>query len=232
MANLTGEEKSRYVNQTFTRIARRYDLMNRLMSGGMDIFWRKEAIRLAALNKGDLVLDLGSGTGDIAREARLKIDEKNIIATDFTYEMLYQGKNWGAINRCNADALDLPYPDQSFNVVISGFLLRNVGNVRRVLQEQNRVLKPGGRIIVLDTTRPRKNLFSPLVQIYLRYMMPFLGTLITGDREAYTYLPESTQKFLLAEDLAEILKQSGFDDINFLIRMFGTVAIHSGYKAK
>lgn len=232
MANLTGDEKSHYVNRTFTRIAKRYDLMNRLMSGGMDIFWRKEAIRLAALQKGDLLLDLGSGTGDIAREARRKIDEQSIIATDFTYEMLYQGKNWRAINRCNADALDLPYQDQSFNIVISGFLLRNVGNIRRVLLEQNRVLKPGGRIIILDTTRPRRNLFSPLVQLYLRFVMPFLGTLITGDREAYSYLPESTRKFLRAEELAEILEQSGFVDISIFIRMFGTVAIHSGYKAK
>ncbi len=231
MPNTPLNVRARYVNQTFSRIARHYDLMNRLMTGGMDVQWRKEVIQLAAPPANGRLLDLGTGTGDLARAALHCFPNLEIIAADFTREMMIVKNDWFGIHRTVADALELPFHDKSFDTVISGFLMRNVTSVDQCLQEQYRVLKPGGRIIILDTTRPRKNLFSPLVKIYLSKVIPLLGSLLTGDKEAYTYLPESTQNFLNAEALVTRLESAGFLNVKFQIKMFGTIAIHTGIKS-
>lgn len=230
MHNHTSQDRARYVNKTFSRIARHYDLMNRLMTGGMDVLWRKEVIRLSDLSAGSQLLDLGTGTGDLARAAQQYTPSSEITAADFTLEMMTAGNQWDGIRRCTADALNLPFENSAFDVVISGFLMRNVSSVAQALGEQYRVLKPGSRIVILDTTRPRPNILSPLIRFYLRYVIPFLGNLITGDKEAYTYLPESTRNFLKAEDLATAMKEAGFTGVNFRIRMFGTIAIHTATK--
>ena len=230
MAQLSGIERSHYVKNTFKAISGKYDLMNRLMTAGMDRFWRKEVLRKADLKPTDRILDLGTGTGDLARGA-LKIDPSlNITAADFTLEMMLNGKDWGIAKRCNADALQLPFPDACFDKVISGFLMRNVSDLRTAISEQFRVLKPGGRVVILDTTRPRKHWLSPFVRIYLRRIIPFLGKMITGNKAAYTYLPSSTENFVSAEELAHLLTEAGFQSTNFHIRMFGTIAIHAGSK--
>jgi demethylmenaquinone methyltransferase/2-methoxy-6-polyprenyl-1,4-benzoquinol methylase len=135
------------------------------------------------------------------------------------------GLDWTA-----ADALHLPFADQSFDAIVSGYLLRNVTDLPRALAEMYRVLKPDGRWVALDTTRPQPNIFSPLIKLYLKYGIPWLGTLITGQRDAYTYLPASTQAFLTAEALAEALALAGFGNIAFVRRMFGTMAIHRAEK--
>lgn len=230
MLNHTSQNHAQYVNKTFSRIAWHYDLMNRLMTGGMDVLWRKEVIRLADLAAGSKLLDLGTGTGDLARAALQYTPTSEITAADFTLEMMTSGNQWDGIQRCTADALNLPFGNRTFNVVISGFLMRNVSSVAQALSEQYRVLKPGSKIVILDTTRPRSNILSPLIRFYLRYVIPFLGTLITGDKEAYTYLPESTRNFLKAEDLARALQDAGFTGVTFRIRMFGTIAIHTAIK--
>lgn len=231
MQNQSPTVRSRYVNQTFSRIAKHYDLMNRLMTGGMDLHWRREVIRLAAPPANSRLLDLGTGTGDLARAAARQYPEVSVLAADFTREMMTAKNEWHGIQRAVSDALELPFSDESFETVISGFLMRNVVSVEQCLQEQYRVLKPGGRIIILDTTRPRRNVFSPLVNIYLGKVIPLLGSLLTGDKEAYTYLPESTQNFLKAEDLAARMDAAGFNKVMFRIKMFGTIAIHCGSKA-
>jgi demethylmenaquinone methyltransferase/2-methoxy-6-polyprenyl-1,4-benzoquinol methylase len=231
MLNQPSKDRAQYVNKTFSRIARHYDLMNRLMTAGMDLQWRKKVIRLALPPKEGRLLDLGSGTGDLARAARRKYPGVKITAADFTREMMTVKNEWQGISRTTADATELPFSDKVFDTVISGFLMRNVVSVEQCLREQYRVLKPGGRIVILDTTRPRRNLFAPLVKIYLSKMIPLLGTLITGDKEAYTYLPESTQNFLLAEDLAARMKEANFINVTFEIKMFGTIAIHSAFKS-
>lgn len=230
MLNHTPQDRAHYVNRTFSRIARHYDLMNRLMTGGMDIRWRKEVIHLADLSAGSKLLDLGTGTGDLARAALQHTPSSEITAADFTLEMMTAGNRWTGIQRCTADALNLPFENNAFDVIISGFLMRNVSSVAKALGEQYRVLKPGSRIIILDTTRPRPNILSPLIRIYLSYVIPFLGNLITSEKEAYTYLPESTRNFLKAEDLASALKDVGFAKVSFRIRMFGTIAIHTAVK--
>jgi demethylmenaquinone methyltransferase / 2-methoxy-6-polyprenyl-1,4-benzoquinol methylase len=140
------------------------------------------------------------------------------------------GNSRGRLNWSAADALHLPFPHDHFDAVVSGFLMRNVLDVPLALREQYRALKPGGRIVILDTTHPRKNLLYPFIWIHLHLVIPFLGWLITGQRAAYTYLPESTEKFLFAEQLADAMQAAGFHEVGFDRRMLGTIAIHRGRK--
>ena len=172
MTQLTGQERATYVQNMFTRIAKRYDLMNRLMTGGQDIRWRKQVIQLARLNRNARLLDLGTGTGDLAREALAQFPQAKVIAADFTLEMMRVGQNRGALNFSSADALHLPFEDSSFDAAVSGFLMRNVIDLQKALQEQYRVLKKGGRIVILDTTRPKKNILSPLIWLHMHVDHP------------------------------------------------------------
>jgi demethylmenaquinone methyltransferase/2-methoxy-6-polyprenyl-1,4-benzoquinol methylase len=234
MAGLSGAEQARYVQAMFGRIASRYDLMNRLMTAGQDARWRREVIRRAALPEDALLLDLGSGTGDLAQEARRQKPDCQAVAADFTLEMMRAGQrrpNASRLDWSAADALRLPFPDETFDAVVSGFLLRNVADLGQALGEQQRVLKPGGWMVALDTTRPLRNLLSPLINFHMHVVIPTLGRLVTGEGEAYTYLPDSTENFLGAEQLAARLVIAGFQQAGFRRLMFGTIAIHWGCKS-
>ena len=226
MTRLTGQERATYVQNMFTRIARRYDLMNRLMTGGQDIRWRKLVIQLAKLKQNSRLLDLGTGTGDLAREAVAQFPKAKVIAADFTLEMMRVGQKRGPLNFSSADALRLPFNDWSFDAVVSGFLMRNVIDLQKALQEQHRVLKKGGRMVILDTTRPKKNLLSPLIWLHMHVLIPLLGRLLTGSSDAYRYLPETTEGFVTAENMAARMASVGFKRINYQRLMFGTIAIH------
>lgn len=231
MTQLTGSERAKYVQNMFTRIAGRYDLMNRLMTGGQDIRWRKRVIELARMNSRASFLDLGTGTGDLAREALSQFPTANIIAADFTLEMMRVGQKTSPLNFSTADALRLPFNDSSFDAVVSGFLMRNVIDLQKALDEQYRALKDGGRIVILDTTRPKKNILSPFIWLHMHFIIPTLGGLLTGSQDAYRYLPETTEGFVTAEELAARMAKAGFQNIGFQRYMFGTIAIHWGEKA-
>jgi len=224
------DKRTDKIQGMFTRIAGRYDLMNRLMTLGQDTNWRQEVIRRAGLTPGSRLLDLGAGTGDLTREAQRQQPGCRTVAADFTLGMMQAGNLRGHLDWSAADALHLPFPDAGFDAVVSGFLMRNVLDVRQALQEQYRVLTYGGRIVILDTTHPPRNLLTPFLWLHLHLVIPLLGTLITGQREAYTYLPDSTEKFLYAEQLASAMREAGFKNVAFRRRMFGTIAIHWGEK--
>lgn len=230
MTRLTGQERAAYVQNMFTRIARRYDLMNRLMTGGQDIRWRQQVIQLAQLKPNSRLLDLGTGTGDLAREAVAQFPQAKVIAADFTLEMMRVGQKQGPLNFSSADALSLPFRDSVFDAVVSGFLMRNVIDLQKALQEQHRVLKKGGRMVILDTTRPKKNLFSPFIWLHMHVIIPLLGRLLTGSSDAYRYLPETTEGFVTAENLAARMASVGFRKVGYQRLMFGTIAIHWGEK--
>jgi len=228
MAQLTGNERAKYVQDMFTRIAGRYDIMNRLMTGGQDIRWRRRVIELARLDDHASLLDLGTGTGDLAREALSAFPKTRVVGADFTLEMMRVGKETSPLDFSSADALHLPFNDLTFDAVISGFLMRNVIDLQNALEEQFRVLKNGGRIVILDTTRPKKNILSPFIWLHMHFIIPTLGGLLTGSRDAYRYLPETTEGFVTAEELVSRMAEAGFQKISFQRFMFGTIAIHWG----
>ncbi|MEW5871186.1 MAG: ubiquinone/menaquinone biosynthesis methyltransferase [Chloroflexota bacterium] len=238
MANLNGLERAQYVQAMFARIAFRYDLMNRLITAGQDVQWRKEVIRRAALPPEGKLLDLGAGTGDLARQAQRQHPGCLVVAADFTLEMMRVGQarhptdpsSMPALHWSAADAHCLPFPEATFDAVVSGFLLRNVSDVTGSLAEQYRVLKPGGNIVCLDTTPPSLTLAAPLVNFHLHTVIPTLGRMLTGQQDAYRYLPESTEGFLEPEQLAARLAAVGFQQVRFHRLMLGNIAIHWGHK--
>jgi demethylmenaquinone methyltransferase/2-methoxy-6-polyprenyl-1,4-benzoquinol methylase len=160
----------------------------------------------------------------------LQFPQANIIAADFTHEMMRVGKKTSPLNFSTADALHLPFNDFSFDAVVSGFLMRNVIDLQKALEEQYRILKHGGRIVILDTTRPKKNILSPLIWLHMHFVIPTLGGLLTGSRDAYNYLPDTTEGFVTAEELGTRMAIAGFKKIEFQRFMFGTIAIHWGEK--
>jgi demethylmenaquinone methyltransferase/2-methoxy-6-polyprenyl-1,4-benzoquinol methylase len=238
MTHLTGKERGEYVQDMFTRIAHRYDLMNRLMTAGQDVRWREKVIQQAGLKPNTRLLDLGAGTGDLAREALKQQPEAKVVATDFTLEMMRVGQSQGnpdergnrSLPWSAADALNLPFGDNTFDAAVSGFLMRNVGDIQQALKEQYRTLKPGGRIVILDTTKPKRSLLSPLIWLHMHVVIPLVGGLLSGFKDAYSYLPDSTEEFVTDKEMVVRMAAVGFKRINFEVLMFGTIAIHWGEK--
>jgi len=238
MGTLEGAERARYVQEMFARIAPRYDLMNRVMTFGQDLRWRRAVLRRAAIHHGGWLLDLGAGTGDLVSTALALQPSLHAVAADFTLAMMRFGQqredmggaDGQSISWLGADAARLPFTDGRFDAVVSGFLLRNVVDLPGCLAEQLRVLKPGGRLVALDTTPPPDTALQPVLKFHLHTVIPALGDWIAGQEEAYRYLPISTESFLEPEQLADRLAAAGFQSVGFERRMFGTIAIHWGQK--
>lgn len=231
MAHLTGQERSVYVQDMFDRIATRYNLINRVMTFGQDMKWRRFVVDQAQLPATGRLLDLATGTGDIAFEARRSHPNAEVIGADFAYEMMAVGKQLPMGDRiewAQADALNLPFPDEHFDAVVSGYLVRNVIDIPRTLNEQLRVLKHGGRMVILETTPPPHNLLRPFILFHLKVNIPLLGRLIAGNSDAYQYLPESTQAFRTPSQLAELMRAAGYENVGWRTYMLGTMAVHWG----
>jgi demethylmenaquinone methyltransferase/2-methoxy-6-polyprenyl-1,4-benzoquinol methylase len=231
MTNRPERNRSQYVRQMFARIAERYDLLNRLMTFGQDRVWRRIAVQRLRLESNSLVLDIGSGTGDLAFETLRQQPDAQVVAADFTPEMLHVGKSRSGEDKLQwviADSRHLPFASDRFDGLVSGFLLRNVTNLPQALLEQVRVLKPGGRWVSLETTPPAANWLRPLLRLHLRWVIPALGRWVAGDPEAYRYLPNTTEAFLTADALSDSLRQAGLVQVAFQRRMLGTIAIHWG----
>jgi demethylmenaquinone methyltransferase/2-methoxy-6-polyprenyl-1,4-benzoquinol methylase len=217
----------------FSQIAARYDRLNRIMTFGLDIFLRREAVRRLDPRPGQWILDDGAGTGDLAFEVLRRVPDAHLAACDFTHAMLHHGQLRDPQHRVNwvlADAQNLPFAPGLFDGLVCGYLLRNVSDLNVTLSEQKRVLKQGGRMVSLDTTPPQDNLLRPFITFYLRFIIPLLGQLFAGSQAAYTYLPQSTEQFLSAEALAGRLQQAGFNAVGWARRLFGSMAIHWGQK--
>jgi len=233
ISNLKGQARAAYVRQMFGKIAPRYDLMNRLMTGGRDVVWRRIVVRETELPHGGRLLDIATGTGDIALEALRQDGSLHVVGADFSLEMMLRGRNKSDAERIRwlgADTLALPFPNDTFDAVTSGFMLRNVIDVSRSLAEQWRVVKPSGRMACLEISRPPRNLLLPFYYLYFHQVVPLVGQLVSGDRSAYTYLPQSADEFLSPDELADLMRQAGWRDVRYRRLMLGTVAIHSGVK--
>jgi len=227
-------EKRSYVQTMFARIAPRYDLLNRVMTFGMDQSWRLRAARLAVgAQPAPRVLDLATGTGDFAIALERVAPQSRVIGLDLVVEMLLvaQRKNGASgIPLLAGDALDLPFPAETFDAITSAFMLRNVVSLDRAFAEMARVTKPGGRVVALEITQPRLPLWSTLYKFYFYRLVPLLGGALS-DREAYRYLPDSAARFVSADELAEIMRGAGLRDVGYELLNLGTVALHVGRKS-
>jgi len=224
-----------FVRAMFPRIARRYDLMNTLMTGGRHHAWRRLAVQQGQ-PAGGKALDVCCGTGDFALELARQ-GATAVVGVDFGREMLAlaAGKAQaaglsGRIQWQLADALELPFRDGAFLCVTSGFSLRNVDDVSRALREMARVVAAGGRVAVLELTPVRSRLFGPVFRAYFRGLVPLVGSVVAGDRAAYTYLPDSVHAFPAADKLAGMMRQAGLVEVRYRLLALGAVALHLGVK--
>lgn len=233
MTHLQGAARAGYVRDMFARISRRYDLMNRLISAGQDGAWRRAVIAAARVPHGGRVLDVATGTGDMLVEALRQAPDTLAVGSDFTVEMMQVGQAKPGTQRiqwCAADAHHLPYRDETFDAVTSGFGVRNFIDREAAFREQRRVLKTGGRVICLEISKPPRNLLRPLFLLYFNRLVPVAGGIISGERDAYIYLPQSVNEFLTPDELKATMLRAGFREVAYRRLMLGTVAIHTGLK--
>jgi len=238
LPGFAAERKAAYVNTMFDTIAPRYDLMNRLMTFGMDRRWRNYVVAEAAPPTGGSALDVATGTGDIAIALARRVGAAgSVIASDFSEGMMRPGPakaeraGVGAIVRfMAADALDLPFPDATFDCVTMGFAMRNVTDIERAFREMCRVTKPGGRVVCLEVAKPGVPPVRFLHQCYFNRIVPLLGKIITGHGEAYRYLPESARNFPPPSALKAIMERADLRAVRFHRMSLGAVAVHTGTK--
>jgi len=227
-------EKARYVRAMFDAIAPRYDLLNSVLSFTIHYRWRAYAARCAALKDGDSALDVCCGTGDFARELRRRVGRTGqLMGIDFSLPMLKAGQTKAQADQvatAQADALRLPFPDNAFNAAVIGFGLRNVADPGAGLAEMARTVKSGGRVVCLEFSQPKLPLLRGLYNLYSLKVMPLVGGLVSGRREAYSYLPQSVARWKSREELADLMRRAGLQDIRTRDLTFGIACVHTGTK--
>lgn len=227
------EEKAARVGQVFSSVARKYDLMNDVMSMGIHRLWKRHTVQRAAVRPGMRVLDLAGGTGDLAAAFAPRIGDRGQVAIcDINASMLVAGRDRlldegrvGNIDFVQGDAEALPFPDEHFDRVTIAFGLRNVTRKERALAEMRRVLKAGGRLLVLEFSQPVAPL-RPFYDAYSFRVMPLMGRLIAGDADSYRYLAESIRMHPNQETLAEMMREAGLEEVQFENLTGGVVALH------
>jgi len=226
--------KAAAVQAMFARIAPRYDLMNRLMTGGRDRAWRRAAARLATPPPGTLALDLATGTADLALALLRETAVRGVVGVDFVEGMLrLAGAKLDAggerrIRLLAGDALALPFRDGAFGCVASAFLLRNLADLGAGLAEMRRVTAPGGSVVALEITQPTVPGWRQAFRLYFHHVVPAIGACVAGHRDAYTYLPRSVDRFVAPTELARLMAGVGLRDVRVRRLGLGTVTIHVG----
>jgi demethylmenaquinone methyltransferase / 2-methoxy-6-polyprenyl-1,4-benzoquinol methylase len=226
------------VREMFSRVARRYDFLNHFLSLGLDIRWRKFAAREAlGLNDKDVIADLCTGTGDLAFALNAAAPKAKVIALDFTPEMVAYGPKKAAGKKIRniefgiGDSLSLPLKNESVALASVAFGIRNVADLNRGLSEMARVVRPGGKILVLEFTKPSGKVFGPLYMFYFRRILPLIGRMIAATAgDAYKYLPQSVQAFAGPDEMSGLMRGMGLVDVRAVPLTFGTVHLYVGVK--
>ncbi len=237
MAELTGEAKQRYVAGLFAGIAGRYDLMNTLMTGGRHLNWKWKTARLASQGLTGRALDVATGTGDLALALARCPSIHHAVGIDLLPQMVDLARSKAATQGLTGkmaitvgDAMRLPFPNGSFVCVTSGFSLRNMPDLTGALAEMARVVRPGGRVAILELTPMKEGAWATLFRFYFHRIVPLMGLLVAGNGSAYTYLPRSVDYFPEAEALAGILRELGLIEVGYRRRGLGAVSLHWGDK--
>jgi demethylmenaquinone methyltransferase / 2-methoxy-6-polyprenyl-1,4-benzoquinol methylase len=228
--------KREQVAEMFDNVSHRYDFLNHFLSAGIDFYWRKRAVKILAQTNPQTLLDVATGTADFAIEA-LSIKPKKIIGVDISEGMLAKGREKikkrgleSVIELRTGDSEALPFENNTFDAVMASFGVRNFENLQAGLTDMCRVLKTGGRCVVLEFSKPKTTPFKQLYQFYFRYILPAVGRLVSKDASAYTYLPESVQAFPDGEDFLDIYKKAGFSHTQCIPLTFGICSIYVGTK--
>ena len=223
--------------EMFTAIAPRYDFLNWLLSVGQDKYWRKQAVDLLDPIRRDHILDVATGTCDIVIEIAKRNLAVRIFGIDFSQRMLEFGKAKVSLNNYDksisfqiGSGEHLPFANESFDGVVCAFGIRNFANVKRGLREFYRVLKPGGRIVILEFSVPQNQFLNAVYECYFNFILPKIGNLVSGHSNAYTYLPESVAHFPNQKIFVEWIEKTGFKKVSFEELTFGIVSIHRGFK--
>jgi demethylmenaquinone methyltransferase/2-methoxy-6-polyprenyl-1,4-benzoquinol methylase len=229
--------KKEQVAGMFNHIAPRYDFLNHFLSLGIDKSWRRRVVKELKKENPLKMLDVASGTGDLAIAAAKRIPELHVEATDIAAAMLEKAeqktqkrKLSNRIHTSIGDAEDLKFESNCFDVVTAAFGVRNFENVPKGLSEMNRVLKPGGKIVILEFSKPRSGLFSMFYKFYFKAVLPLLGRVFSGNNRAYTYLPESVEAFAEREQFIDFLEKAGFKKCSFNVLTFGVACMYQGIK--
>ncbi|MCM1076983.1 MAG: bifunctional demethylmenaquinone methyltransferase/2-methoxy-6-polyprenyl-1,4-benzoquinol methylase UbiE [Bacteroides sp.] len=226
--------KSEQVREMFDAIAPAYDFMNRAMTFGIDRLWRRRAVRLLRnVSHGD-VLDIATGTGDLAILMAGELDGAAITGVDLSEGMIEIGRQKIAARRLGdrirlmaADCLNLPFPDASFDCITCAYGVRNFENLAQGYREMRRVMRPGGRLMIIELSTPASPLVRPFYRLYTRYLIPAVGRMVSNDVRAYSYLPESIAAVPQREEMCRIMREAGFTDCRFISLTFGTCTIYT-----
>lgn len=229
--------KKEQVAEMFDNVAGKYDLLNHVLSGGVDIYWRRKALSMLKNNRNDLVLDIATGTGDLAIEANRILKPGKIIGVDISKGMLEEGrakiKKLGLEEKIEmqlGDSEKLLFDDNTFDTVIVSFGVRNFENLLKGLSDMNRVLKPGGTCMVVEFSKPTNYFFKQAYWFYSTKILPLIGKLVSKDSSAYTYLPESVKAFPDGEDFLKVYREAGFRETRAIPLTFGICSIYIGKK--
>lgn len=231
-------DKEKYVHDMFSSIAHRYDLLNTVLSFNQDRYWRRFAVAKTGLENGGYGLDVCCGTGKLAVEMARAAGKNGIIfGIDFCDNMLYRAKKnvatipWGnRIKFIKGNAMNLPFSNNTFDCAVIGFALRNVPDIKRVLFEMQRVVKPGGRVVSLELSKPELPVFKQLYYFYFNYLVPLLGKMGIGFKGPYNYLPSSVKSFPHQKEILHLFKYTGLVDCAMYELTGGVVTVHVGIK--
>jgi demethylmenaquinone methyltransferase / 2-methoxy-6-polyprenyl-1,4-benzoquinol methylase len=231
------DDKAGLVHGVFTRVASKYDVMNDLMSGGVHRLWKNAMMDWLSPRPGQRLLDVAGGTGDVAFRFLGRAAGSTATVLDMTEQMLIEGRKRADAEKLAdrldwivGDAMALPFADSSFDVYTISFGIRNVTRIHDALTEAHRVLRPGGRLMVLEFSRIPNDLMQKAYDLYSFNVIPVMGQVVTGDRDSYQYLVESIRKFPDQETFASMIRKAGFDQVTYRNMTMGVAALHSGWK--
>jgi demethylmenaquinone methyltransferase/2-methoxy-6-polyprenyl-1,4-benzoquinol methylase len=228
----TQDQNPAFVHRAFSSIASRYVLTNHVLSLGIDILWRRRVAALVREVNPRLILDVATGSGDLAKSVSSAVPEARVIGADFCAPMLAEARKRGLGELIVTDGLSLPFPDQTFDALTIGYGLRNMADWEAAIREFSRVLKPGGRLVVLDFSLPRFFLLRAPYRFYLHRILPFLAGTLTGNREAYAYLGDSIERFPSGEAMIELISGNGFSEVTWEPQLGGISSVYSGFSRK